>query len=117
MDGSDSIDFCTVDIASRYPQIDPEVAQRFTVLRGRMAIMVEGVLNVAEEGGTMRPPLEQPERGQQEHDRQRRRCSTEPRGPERIVEIARLQLLRLALQVGDHVGAEGVENGRIGAHW
>src|SRR4051794_10918635 len=25
MDGSDSVDFCTVDIASRYPQIDPEV--------------------------------------------------------------------------------------------
>jgi DNA-binding MarR family transcriptional regulator len=25
MDGSDSIDFCTVDIASRYPQIDPDV--------------------------------------------------------------------------------------------
>jgi DNA-binding MarR family transcriptional regulator len=25
MDASDSIDFCTVDIASRYPQIDPEV--------------------------------------------------------------------------------------------
>src|SRR3954464_12879839 len=25
MDASDSIDFCTIDIASRYPQIDPEV--------------------------------------------------------------------------------------------
>src|SRR5437763_16354534 len=25
MDGSDSIDFCTVDIASRYPQINPDV--------------------------------------------------------------------------------------------
>ena len=39
---------------------DPQVAvggdQRFTVLRGRMAIMVEGELNVVEEGGTIAVP-------------------------------------------------------------
>jgi mannose-6-phosphate isomerase-like protein (cupin superfamily) len=40
----------------REPQVDPEAAKRFTVLRGRMAIMVEGVLNVVEEGGTIAVP-------------------------------------------------------------
>jgi quercetin dioxygenase-like cupin family protein len=40
----------------REPQVDPEVPKRFTVLRGRMAIMVEGVLNVVDEGGTISVP-------------------------------------------------------------
>lgn len=39
---------------------DPRVAvggdQRFTVLRGRMAIVVDGKLNVVEEGGTIAIP-------------------------------------------------------------
>lgn len=40
----------------REPQVDPEAARRFTVLRGRMAILVDGVLNVVEEGGTISVP-------------------------------------------------------------
>lgn len=40
----------------REPRVDPRGAQRFTVLRGRMAIVVEGVLNVVEEGGTISVP-------------------------------------------------------------
>jgi mannose-6-phosphate isomerase-like protein (cupin superfamily) len=40
----------------REPQVDPARAQRFTVVRGRMAIVVEGVLNVVDEGGTIAVP-------------------------------------------------------------
>jgi mannose-6-phosphate isomerase-like protein (cupin superfamily) len=40
----------------REPQVALDGDQRFTVLRGRMAIVVDGVLNVVEEGGTIAVP-------------------------------------------------------------
>lgn len=40
----------------RDPQVATGADQRFTVLRGRMAIVVAGKLNVVEEGGTIAVP-------------------------------------------------------------
>jgi mannose-6-phosphate isomerase-like protein (cupin superfamily) len=40
----------------REPQVTLGGDQRFTVLRGRMAIVVEGKLNIVEEGGTIAVP-------------------------------------------------------------
>ena len=40
----------------RDPQVDTAADQRFTVLRGRMAIMVDGRLTVLDEGGTIAVP-------------------------------------------------------------
>jgi mannose-6-phosphate isomerase-like protein (cupin superfamily) len=40
----------------REPQVCPRAEKRFTVLCGRMAIMVDGALNVVEEGGTVAVP-------------------------------------------------------------
>jgi mannose-6-phosphate isomerase-like protein (cupin superfamily) len=40
----------------RDPQVCAGSGKRFTVLCGRMAIMVDGALNVVEEGGTVAVP-------------------------------------------------------------
>ncbi len=40
----------------RDPQVDAQAEKRFTVLRGRMAMVVDGRLTVVDEGGTIAVP-------------------------------------------------------------